>query len=192
MKIVTPRIANPLISGKKRLRGKLFTDRTVQAVPRGRASSHLNHLAAPLASWRNRQLVFVSSLLASFPSHGGGGGDRGGAPPIHPALRLSSTPPSPCPHPLRPPDQRRRNPLLPRIAWPRWLARRARRCRCCCPQGGASGEAVPAGTLLPHLPAFAARPPPARRRQVPRRRLHRRRPRGHLQVTQNQTRARSN
>jgi hypothetical protein len=69
---------------------------------------------------------------------------------------------------------------LPRVAQPRWIAGHARGSQS--QDGATDEEAVHAGALLPHLPA-PARSTPAGGHQVPRRRLHRRRPRGHLRVT---------
>ncbi|ONM55238.1 Eukaryotic initiation factor 4F subunit p150 isoform 1 [Zea mays] len=68
---------------------------------------------------------------------------------------------------------------LPRVAQPRWIAGHARGSQS--QDGATDEEAVHAGALLPHLPA-PARSTPAGGHQVPRRRLHRRRPRGHLRL----------
>lgn len=149
----------------------------------------------PRASWPHRQLVFDTSTvrfsLSAAPARLTSPAHRASPAPFHgggsPLLlrtgRLSRREPPPLsyPWPSRPPGHTIERLLpLPRVAQPRRLAGRAR-----APQsqdGATDEEAVPAGALLPHLPA-AARPTPAGGHQVPRRRLHRRRPRGHLRVS---------
>ena len=149
------------------------------------------HAAALVAKSSARLRLFVSGFQLRLPAsphrltvlhllpsiHGCG------SPLLLRTGRLSrrEPPPRSYPWPSRPPGHTIERLLpLPRVAQPR---RRAGHARAPQSQDGATDEkAVPAGALLPHLPA-PARPTPAGGHQVPRRRLHRRRPRGHLRVS---------
>ena len=144
--------------------------------PRGQIVSSCSTVRFSLSAAPAR-LTSPAHHASPAPFHGGG------SPLLLRTGRLSrrEPPPRSYPWPSRPPGHTIEGLLpLPRVAQPRRLAGRAR-----APQsqdGATDEETVPAGALLPHLPV-PARPTPSGGHQVPRRRLHRRRPRGHLRVS---------
>ena len=140
-----------------------------------------------LTSERHGHAVGLVAKPSAVPAHGLTSASNishgaSGCPlPLLPTRRIGRPPSTaepfaPPPH-RHTPDRSYEEHILPCDAWPECPPIRSPRRR----TGTGPGKDVPAGALLPPLPA-PARSPPARRRQVPRRRLHRGRPGGHLRV----------